>query len=52
MISRGGITDNGEVVDLEVPDRACLYGAGNAAGGRGGTRRRCFFGRLLLRVGG
>jgi hypothetical protein len=51
VVACGGITDDGEVVDLEVPDRACLYGAGDAAGGGGGTRRRCFFGRVLFRVG-
>lgn len=49
MIACGGITDDSEIVDLEVPDRACLYGAGNTASS--GSRRQCFFGTVLFRVG-
>ena len=51
MVACGGITDEGEVVNLEVPDRACLYGAGDAVGVSLSTKRRRFLGRVLFRVG-
>lgn len=50
MVAGGGIANDGEVVDLEVTDRACLYVAGDAGGGGLDAKRGGFCGWVFFRV--